>query len=378
MTYSRRGFLRTTLGAAWTSASLMDQAFFRATAARAQSKTAASNLFDIEKLAEGVYAAIARPVMLLNCNAAIFVNSDGVLVVDTHSKPSAVAALTAQIRKEITTKPVKYVVNSHFHWDHSQGTVSYRKSFPNAVVMASNATRRLLAESGGARAMESVSAAQKQLETLKTAAAAEKSSQTRALLAAKARDIEDYIREMRDYQPELPSVTFADTLVIHDKDHELHLAFRGRAHTAGDVAVFCPQKKVIATGDALHGFFPYLVNSYPLEWPRTLYEWAQFDFDHVAPGHASVQHGKDKLFHKAAYIEDVTEKVRAAKSKGMSVEDVARTVTPASLPALSRNNFGVAAAESVLKYSVNEPATTVESLIRDTVRSNVEHVYARL
>jgi glyoxylase-like metal-dependent hydrolase (beta-lactamase superfamily II) len=378
MNYSRRGFLRTTLGAAWTSASLMDQAFFRAAAARAQSKTAASNLFDIEKLADGVYAAIARPVMLLNCNAAIFVNSDGVLVVDTHSKPSAVAALTAQIRKEITPKPVKYVVNSHFHWDHSQGTISYRKTFPNAVVMASDATRRLLAESGGSRALESVAEAQKQLETLKTASSAEKSAPARALLAARARDVEDYIREMRDYQPELPSITTSDTLVIHDKNHELHLVFRGRAHTAGDVAVFCPQKKVIATGDALHGFFPYMGDSYPLEWPRTLYAWAQFDFELVAPGHASVQHGKDKLFHKAAYIEDVTEKVRVAKAKGTPLADVVRTITPDRLPALSRNNFGVAAAESVLRYSVGEPGATVETIIRDTVRTNVEHAYARL
>lgn len=59
----------------------------------------------------------------INCNAAIFVNSADVLVVDAHSKPSAAASLIVQIVKEITSKPVRYVVNSHFHGDHTQGSL---------------------------------------------------------------------------------------------------------------------------------------------------------------------------------------------------------------------------------------------------------------
>jgi len=46
--------------------------------------------------------------------------------------------------------------------------------------------------------------------------------------------------------------------VLHDPAHELHLLRRGRGHTAGDVIVFCPQKKVVATGDLLHCFLPFL------------------------------------------------------------------------------------------------------------------------
>jgi cyclase len=63
--------------------------------------------------------ALARPQALANCNAAIFVNSADVLVVDSHSKPSAAAALIAQIKQQITAKPVRYLVDTHFHWDHS-------------------------------------------------------------------------------------------------------------------------------------------------------------------------------------------------------------------------------------------------------------------
>src|SRR5258708_17649048 len=90
---------------------------------------AADDLFDIKPVADGVYAAIAKPDYKVNCNAVIILLDDGVLVVDTHSKPSAARALIEQIKK-LTPKPVKYVVNTHFHWDHYQGNEAYpdRKS----------------------------------------------------------------------------------------------------------------------------------------------------------------------------------------------------------------------------------------------------------
>jgi glyoxylase-like metal-dependent hydrolase (beta-lactamase superfamily II) len=65
---------------------------------------------------------------------------DGVLVVDTHSKPSAARALIAQI-KTLTDKPVKCVVNTHFHWDHYQGNQAYVGVWPPGVeIISSEAT----------------------------------------------------------------------------------------------------------------------------------------------------------------------------------------------------------------------------------------------
>jgi cyclase len=83
-----------------------------------------TDLFDIKPMADGVYAAIAKPAYKVNCNAAIILLGDSVLVVDTHSKPSAARALIEQIKK-LTDKPVRYVVNTHFHWDHYQGNQAY-------------------------------------------------------------------------------------------------------------------------------------------------------------------------------------------------------------------------------------------------------------
>src|SRR4051812_12817111 len=119
-THSRRDFFSRAFGGALAGASVLEEAFLRATWARAQSPGAATNLFNIEKVADGVYAALAKPQILTNCNAAIFVGSRDVLVVDAHSKPSAAASLIAQIKKEVTPKPVRYLVNTQFHWDHTQ------------------------------------------------------------------------------------------------------------------------------------------------------------------------------------------------------------------------------------------------------------------
>src|SRR5277367_138992 len=123
---SRRDFFHNILHGALAGASVLEMGFFRAAVARAQAPAASARLFDIQKVADGVYCALAHRQAITNCNAAIFVNSQDVLVVDAHSKPSAAAALITQIREEITKKPVRYLVNTHFHWDHSQGDAAYR------------------------------------------------------------------------------------------------------------------------------------------------------------------------------------------------------------------------------------------------------------
>ena len=105
----RRGFLRRTLGTCWTGAALLEQSVFRAAQARAQANPGLPALFDIRKVAQGIYAALGRPTSQINCNAAVFEMSDGLLVVDSHSKPSAVFSLLAQIKREVSPKPVKYL-----------------------------------------------------------------------------------------------------------------------------------------------------------------------------------------------------------------------------------------------------------------------------
>ena len=165
----------------------MEEAFLRATWARAQAPGASANLFTIEKVADGVYAALARPQILTNCNAAIFVNSRDVLVVDAHSKPSAAAALIAQIKKDITAKPVRYLVNSHFHWDHTQGDAAYKASGAKVDIIASEATKQLMTQLSRNRLKESLDGVPQQIDDV----------QARLAKATSSADKERYIELIR-------------------------------------------------------------------------------------------------------------------------------------------------------------------------------------
>src|ERR1700692_1741805 len=164
--HSRRDFFSRAFGGALAGASIVEEAFLRATWARAQAPGASTNLFKIEKVADSVYAALPRPQIMTNCNAAIFVNSQDVLVVDAHSKPSAAASLIAQIKKEVTTKPVRYLVNTHFHWDHTQGDAAYRATGSKVEIIASETTKQLLAQNARNRLKESLDGVPKIIDGL--------------------------------------------------------------------------------------------------------------------------------------------------------------------------------------------------------------------
>src|SRR4029450_236381 len=90
----------------------------------ADAQTADKDLFEFKPVADGVYAAIAAPRYKVNSNAAVILTDDGVVGVDSHSKPSAARALLREIGG-VTTKPVRKIINTHFHWDHWQGNEVY-------------------------------------------------------------------------------------------------------------------------------------------------------------------------------------------------------------------------------------------------------------
>ena len=170
----------------------------------AAAPSAEPDLFDIQNVGNGVYFALARPQALINCNAAIFVRSKDVVVVDAHSKPSAAASLIGQIKREITPKPVRYVVNTHFHWDHTQGNHAYRLTGEKVDFIASAATKQLMADLAVARMKASVAEVPQQIDALRKQAARATSGGEKAFCADQIRQFEAYQAELKNYTLELP------------------------------------------------------------------------------------------------------------------------------------------------------------------------------
>ncbi|MGD0434862.1 MAG: MBL fold metallo-hydrolase [Bryobacteraceae bacterium] len=372
---SRRDFFHNALGAILAGASVLEMGFFRAAVARAQAPAASGRLFDIQKVADGVYCALAHRQAITNCNAAIFVNSADVLVVDAHSKPSAASALITQIREEITTKPVRYLVNTHFHWDHTQGDPAYRATGGRVEIIASEMTKQILAKDGRNRLKESLDSVPQIIDGLQARLSKAGDPAEQEFYKEQIRLAQAYQLEMRSYAPELPDITFTKSHVIKDRAHDLHIEFHGRAHTAGDVVVFCPQKRAVATGDMIIGFLPNIADGYPRDWPRTINSTGQLAADWILPGHGMVQPDHQRMIQMRNYIEELTGIVEAGKKSGKPLAEVQKTITVSSLKTLAAGGYGKYVDENLKRFSVYlGPRTAFE----DRLAANVEAVYRNL
>jgi cyclase len=372
---SRRDFLRVLMGGALAGASILELAYHRAAWARAAAPGSDSNLFNIQQVANGIYFAQARPQAMLNCNAAIFVRSKDVVVVDTHSKPSAAASLIGQMKREVTPKPVRYVINTHFHWDHTQGSAAYRRTGEKVDFIASAATRDLMAKLSVDRMKASVGAVPKQVDGLRERAAHSTSAAEKAFCADQVRQLEAYLAELKDYTPELPTITFDKSYVLKDPAYDLHIDFRGHAHTAGDVVVFCPQARAIATGDVIHGFLPFIADGFPRIWPGTIDVIGQADFRSIMPGHAALQTDRTVMTNLRNYIEELTGKVEQGKKAGWTVGEMQQRISVASLKSLHSNGYaGYLARMSEQSHSHFERLPPLQN----DVNVNIDEIYRNL
>jgi cyclase len=288
---------------------------------------AAEDLFDIKPMAEGVYAAIAKPAYKVNCNAAIIILGDGVLVVDTHSKPSAARALIEQIKK-LTPKPVKYVVNTHFHWDHYQGNEAYPSSWPAGVeIISSEATRQNIERIGIPRIKNEIVTMPQEIANLKKDLEKATGAEQRKTLEDNIRQAESYFSELKLIQVTLPTMTFDRSLILRRGSRTVEILWLGRAHTDGDVFVFLPNEKVLVTGDALHGWTPFMGDSYPYEWIKTLDAAEKLDFNLVLGGHGDVMHGKLRFEIWKQYFQDLMDRTAAAYAEGATLDQAQKSVS---------------------------------------------------
>ena len=294
-----------------------------------EGRDAGDATFDIKKVADGVWVAVAGAAYKVNCNTAIIENDDGVMVVDTHSKPSAARVIVARLR-EMTSKPVRYVVNTHFHWDHWHGNEVYPAAYPNAEIVTNQLTREAMVKKGLKRIQDHVRTGPAEIAKLRAEVAAAAPAQ-REKLEGDLRAAEAYLAEVKALKPALPTIAFERTMNLYRRDREIQLLHLGRAHTEGDVFVYLPKEKVVITGDPVIGWTPFMGDGYPEDWAATLDRLAQLDFTHIIMGHGDVA-GRDWLRTFRSYVEDLVEAVRREVWAGASLEETKERVRDALAP----------------------------------------------
>jgi glyoxylase-like metal-dependent hydrolase (beta-lactamase superfamily II) len=102
---------------------------------------------------------------------------------------------------------------------------------------------------------------------------------------------------------------------------EIQIRFLGRAHTDGDVVVFLPKERMIATGDMITSALSYTGDAFVEEWPATLEAVMGLDFDAVLPGHGNVFKGKDHIRNLQAYWRDFHQQAMSFRKQGLSPEE---------------------------------------------------------
>ena len=255
----------------------------------------------------------------------MIVTNDGIVVVDSHSKPSAARDVYRQVQA-VAKLPVRKIVNTHFHWDHWQGNEVYTSSGAGVEVITSAQTRENLTKPdagvGGLPHIErQIAALPGEIQKLKDDAAHARDAGTKANVENNLRQAEAYLEELKRMKPPLPTRTISKTESVMQGGREIQLHVLGRAHTNGDLFIHLPKEKVLVTGDAYVDWMPFLNDGYPEEWVQTLAALEKLDFTHIIPGHGEVQ-PKSQLTFFRGYLTDLIGAVKKAAADGATVDEM--------------------------------------------------------
>lgn len=301
--------------------------------------------FQLVKVADGVYAAIAKPGGLASGNAGFVIGDDGVLIFDTFFTPVALEELIGEIQS-LTKLPIKYAVNSHYHLDHTGGNqVLAARGVPiiaheNVLVWQTTKNKRFLPATADLEKRKAD--ATKQL-----ADTPEDQKDKRAQLERTLRRLD----AMMAITLTNPTKTFkSGTMEIKLGKRKVILATLP-GHTGGDVFAFVPDAKVVFTGDlGWSKTLPNLVDATVNDWIPTLDQMLkQYPTAKYVPGHGNVAEAADiKDFRD--YLDDLRARVKQGIANGLTVDQAKQQLTlPEKYKAFAFQNFAVPNVEDMFK-----------------------------
>jgi glyoxylase-like metal-dependent hydrolase (beta-lactamase superfamily II) len=279
-----------------------------------------------QKVAEGVYLFTTTPYadVGLSGNSVAILSDDGVLVFDSSATPETAATVLSEIRK-LTDKPVRYLVNSHWHWDHWGGNQTYQAAFPGLQIISHEKTRELMLTvepRWNAKGLkEDLPQFLDGFEEQIAAAKAENAPPER-IKAAEERLAADrnFLAQKQSLHKIYPNVTFSNFMTILMGSRELQV-LHAQAITTGDTYLYLPKEKILITGDILLSPYPFSIGgTYPAEWLRALENFAALAPNVIIPGHGDAQTNTGFLCGNIALFQEVMQQVKVDKGKGMTAE----------------------------------------------------------
>ncbi len=284
------------------------------------SEIAASRHFRLEKLAQGVYAAIAVEGGWAACNAGIVDLGDETIVFDTFINQDAAVELRG-VAERLTSKPVRYVVNSHWHVDHVKGN----QAFPAAKIISTIKTAKVMTEikKRYERELESI---RKEVEKDLESVLAGPDDQDKLLNVGYDRG---FLQDLSKFKYTIPNLTFENAMVFDGTKREAEVVSYGGGHTISDVLLHLPEEGIVFVGGLLCiGSHPYLVDGNPEELLRILARIEALDANVLVPGHGNVGTPED-ISPINGYVSTLKEIVEDVRALGGNQHDaVAKPIPP--------------------------------------------------
>ena len=291
--------------------------------ARAQSGAPiVSGAHRFEKVAEGIYYATASGTMTVGANSPIILTDTEALIIDSEITPAAARALVTDL-KAITDKPVKYVVDSHYHYDHAHGNQIFG---PDVQVIGHDNTRTRMLTNVLEQYTYLSSVQPARVDTLKQRIGQESNPEQKSVLERQLANQVAYLEQVKETRVTPPNVTLKTEMTLYRGGREIRLLYLGRGHTDTDVVLFLPKERIVCTGDLMESVISYMGDSYPDEWPATLDRLKALDFDTVMPGHGVVFKGKDHITAFQRYLRDVVTQATDLRKKGVSADAAAQRI----------------------------------------------------
>ena len=286
--------------------------------------------YSFEEIADGVHFAVGTGAMTVMSNSLVIVNDDHVMLVDTSVSPAAARALVDQIEQELTDKPIRYVFNSHYHFDHAHGNQIFGD---DVEIIGHDFVRQMhLTNVLAQRTNQSFSVGiPGQIERLKQQIDETTDTPERARLLTSLRVREAHWAAIQEVEVKPPNVTYSDAMTIHKGGREVQLHFVGRGHTGGDTMVFLPAERIVFTGDFFVGrpegsSLSYMGDAYVDEWPSALERLKGLDFDVIVPGHGTPFRDRTQIDNYQRYLRDFWDRVSALRAQGLSADQAVERI----------------------------------------------------
>jgi glyoxylase-like metal-dependent hydrolase (beta-lactamase superfamily II) len=301
--------------------------------------------FQIVRVADGVYAAIAKSGGLASGNAGFVIGNDGVLIFDTFGTPVAIEELITEIQA-LTKAPIKFAVNSHYHLDHTGGNqVLVARGVPiiahdNVMIWQTTKNKRFLPAP--------------EVLAKRKADAATQLAETPADQADKRAGLERTIRRLDALMAiklTNPTRTFKSGTMTLDLGKRKVILATLPGHTGGDVFAYVPDANVVFTGDlGWSKTLPNLVDATVNDWIPTLDQMLkQYPTARYIPGHGNVADTADIRSFRD-YLDDLRTRVKQGIAGGLTVDQAKQQLTlPEKYKSFAFQNFAVPNVEDMYK-----------------------------